>query len=186
MVVRQPDASDAAALMATVDDVVVRTSGWNRAHAAAMRSEPHVRAGMLAGSHWLITERELGAVIGSVSVHGFDASGTSCELGWWLGPSWRRRGYGSEAVEVTVAALHRAGVARVRFGTAHDNIAVHRIARKLGAVVTRSGPHELPDGSVISAVWYAHVATGQPGPGAGEPAVSTLESTASATRRPPA
>jgi RimJ/RimL family protein N-acetyltransferase len=139
-----------------MDDEFRRANGWTdigvRTIVAAIRSPTSVRAQAWA----VICDRRTGELIGSISATSVDRTAATCDLGWWLGPRWRGLGYGTEAVYLAITALHTAGIRRVVIGTAVDNLAVLRVAAKVGAIELRRGGHTLPDGTVVDGVWLAH------------------------------
>ena len=106
-----------------------------------------------------IVGRTTGELIGTVSVDDVDLDSMTCSLGWTVGPPWRRRGYGTEAICAVLHGLHRIGMRSVRIGTSTSNLAARRVAEKAGAVLSEQRDHTLPDGSRVESVWYEHLAT---------------------------
>jgi RimJ/RimL family protein N-acetyltransferase len=159
---RRPHPADEHAYAATMDDDFRRINGWDTGlvdrSLQLIRSPPAIS--LLAWA--LIWSRETGSVVGSISADQVDADGRTCELGWWLGPGHRGRGYGTEAVCLALGALHAAGVERIRIGTALDNVAVRRVAAKVGAAEESQTGHRLPNGRRVDAIWYVHTSPAAP------------------------
>ena len=163
VVLRRLRRRDADAFLATIDEVVVTTNGWEEG------AREEVAQGLRVWGHGrivdevLITDRRSRAVIGSMSIQQIDEEARTCELGWNLGPEWRGRGYGTEAVRLAVQALHGAGIREIRVGTNADNLAVQRVVEKLGARPLDNTQHVLPNGTTIESLWYAfHPLVGSP------------------------
>jgi RimJ/RimL family protein N-acetyltransferase len=156
LVLRRSRPRDAAGYGATVDDEVVEANGWpSGMREAAMEAIATRGVGRLA-SEVVITHGKTGELLGAMSIDCTDEDHTTCELGWWLGPGARRQGYGTEAVRAVLPALQAAGVHRVRIGTSPDNLAVQRIAQRVGAKPLPNRPHVLPDGTTVESAWFAH------------------------------
>lgn len=159
---RRPRPADEHAYAATMDDDFRRINGWDTG--LVDRSLQLIRSpraiSLLAWA--LIWSRETGSVVGSISADQVNAAGRTCQLGWWLGPEHRGRGYGTEAVRLALGALHAAGVERIRIGTALDNVAVRRVAAKVGAAEESQTGHRLPDGRWVDAIWYVHTSSAAP------------------------
>jgi RimJ/RimL family protein N-acetyltransferase len=80
------------------------------------------------------------------------------EVGGWLSPSYRSRGFGTELFTGAVLFVHHhLGEHSVRAGTETTNIAAASALRSAGFQPT-TGPstHELPDGRVIPTLWFRH------------------------------
>ncbi|MGW4650862.1 GNAT family N-acetyltransferase [Kitasatospora sp. NPDC004289] len=80
------------------------------------------------------------------------------EIGGWLAPDYRYRGFGAEvAAAVTDLAHRHFGLATVRAGTAVTNRAGLRTLEAAG-FVPAEGParHVLPNGREVAAAWYRH------------------------------
>jgi RimJ/RimL family protein N-acetyltransferase len=93
---------------------------------------------------------------------GFDRA--TGEVGGWLSPSYRSRGFGTELFTGAVLFVHHhLGEHSVRAGTETTNSAAAAALRSAGFHPT-TGPnmHELPDGRAIPSLWFRHD-TDQPG-----------------------
>jgi hypothetical protein len=97
----------------------------------------------------VIVARTTGELVGSITSTWVDPAHRSCEIGWWIGPAARGRGYADETVAAVVPALHAAGIRRVWIGTASDNAAVLRTIARIGALFVDQGLMPLPDGRPI-------------------------------------
>lgn len=153
LVIRAVRSDDAQALRATIDDEVRRANGWTR------RTERQilrlVRRDLASHLGVLVITDHQDEVVGEAQANP-RPDGSAWEIGWWVGPGHRGQGHATEAVGALVARLHDRGASKVVFGTAADNVAIRRIAEKLGAVVESNAPVRLPDGSTPAAIWYAH------------------------------
>jgi RimJ/RimL family protein N-acetyltransferase len=156
LVLRRPTRGDAAAFGATVDATSIAANGWTRKQARQATGLMRLGIGDTNGAALLVTDRSTGTVLGRVTIRVPHGDLDHWELGWSMGPTFRGRGYGTEAVGATFAALHALGVPRIVVGTATDNVGVHRVLDKLGAHHLGTGPHQLPDGTTIVTDWFAH------------------------------
>jgi RimJ/RimL family protein N-acetyltransferase len=171
LILRRPRRRDIGAVVRTMDAVVLQTNGWtDEARRRMIRS---IRIGTFgpANAELLIVARDSGEVLGSVSVRHADGKLTSCEVGWWLGPEHRGRGYGTEMLRALLPAVHAAGTPQIRIGTATDNTAVKRVLAKVGARHVETRPHTLPDGTTIDSQWYAYDAADHLAASGGGPTV---------------
>ena len=107
-----------SAVAATIDDVVKRTNGWTSVMA---RNQSLAIERGLAPTHRVICELGAG-VVGVISTYTLDQLTTArCQLGFWIGPSGRGKGYGTEAVTAFVEHLHTSGTTVIEASTAHTN-----------------------------------------------------------------
>ena len=74
---------------------------------------------------------EPGRVAGMVSLM-LDALGVEGDLGWWVAPPWRRRGFATQAALAMVDFARAMGVARITAGTLPDNHPSQAVMRKIG------------------------------------------------------
>jgi RimJ/RimL family protein N-acetyltransferase len=96
-----------------------------------------------------VRERLAGAI-------GFDRD--RGDVGGWLSPSYRSRGFGTELFTGAVLFVHHhLGEHSVRAGTEPTNVAAASALRSAGFYPT-TGPstHELPDGRAVPALWFRH------------------------------
>jgi GNAT superfamily N-acetyltransferase len=86
-------------------------------------------------TYWLIALAHTG--IGLVGFKGFPDAQGQVEIGYGLAPTYRNRGYTTEAVQTLIdwAFLTPERIAIVAANTALDNIASHRVLQKVGLVV---------------------------------------------------
>jgi RimJ/RimL family protein N-acetyltransferase len=158
LVPRQPTPADTAGLARTMDDVMLASNGWTAKHAADLLGRPARLAAMdRMYPDTVIASRTSGEILGHTMCGNIDVDERSCEIGWWVGPAARGRGYGTEAVTALVGALHGVGFRRIWIGTATDNVAVQRTAATIGArLVRQERRHKLPNGRVVPSLWFAH------------------------------
>lgn len=82
------------------------------------------------------------------------------ELGWWLAPEARGQGLGRASLAVALVHVHRdLGLRVAQMGTEVHNVRAVRQIEAVGATPLEEGRHTLPNGRVIDARWYHHVAT---------------------------
>jgi RimJ/RimL family protein N-acetyltransferase len=158
LLLRRPTKDDSTARFATVDAAVVQTDGWRPSDVAAFSRV--CRAPQLDPSACvvLITDKASGQVLGELSLVSGEPHRRRCRITWWMGPRYRRQGYGTEAVGATLAALDAAGMREVMIGTRPIDTAVRRVCERLRMVQTSTVPwsFRLPDGRRVGAVWYVH------------------------------
>ena len=88
------------------------------------------------------------------------ATGGTWRLGWWLAPEARGQGLGRASLAVALVHVHRdLGLRVARMGTEVHNVRAIRQIEAVGATPVEEGRHTLPDGRVIDARWYHHVAS---------------------------
>lgn len=75
-------------------------------------------------------------------------TGNSIELGIWLAPDQRGIGFGTEALQLAIEHWSSLGY-QVRLSTSVGNLAMLRVAEKLGLERVGTEPRTLPDGEVI-------------------------------------
>ena len=87
--------------------------------------------GLVIWLTWVVRLVPLGEAIGLVQAT-IDEEGAA-DLGWLVGCRWQRRGFGVEAVRCAVGMLEgRVGVLAVRARLHRDDVASHRVARRVG------------------------------------------------------
>ncbi len=91
------------------------------------------RALSSGGVVWAGVDRATGRLVGSFELKGTDWRVRSTEIGYWVAPWARGRGYATEAVR-TIArwVLREQGFARLELRAATGNLASQRVARKAG------------------------------------------------------
>jgi len=77
------------------------------------------------------TLSEPGPVIGMVSLM-LDALGVEGDLGWWVAPPWRGRGFATQAALAMVDFARAMGVARLTAGTQPENLPSQGVIRRIG------------------------------------------------------
>jgi ribosomal-protein-alanine N-acetyltransferase len=109
-----------------------------------------------AGAALTIADVESDAYLGSVVLHSFDWHHRRCEIGFWLIPRARRRGFGARAVALAVSwAFDELDLLRVEMTTTPDNAAVAALAARLG--FAREGilrQRNVERGQRVDVVWF--------------------------------
>jgi RimJ/RimL family protein N-acetyltransferase len=131
-----PYTEDDARLWCTVTSHELRTSG--------------------SGLQRATVERTTGRLVGSFGLVHTDWRDLSTEVGYWVAPWGRGRGFATEAARaLSEWALHEQGFERVQLRAATGNAASNRVAEKAG--FTREGVARnagtVPGGRVDLVVW---------------------------------
>ena len=158
LVLRNARATDAAAVGATIDRVVLEAQGWSPLMGRQWVQGTRRQGSVLMPGFLVVCDRDGGQVLGVVAISAIDRQSGTAELGWWMGPDARGRGLGTEALAAGIAVLHDQGIVRVVVGTREENSAVRAALAKVGARLTETRLHRLPDGSETPSAWYVHVA----------------------------
>ena len=157
---RAPRSSDRQAYAASLDPTMMAANGWpeklRRRAIAAVKHADRLPARHLT----VIADRRTDEALGWIT-HTITGA-ASCEMGWTIASHARGRGYGTEAVRAAVAAANRKGLRHVTMGTGVDNEPARRLIERVGGLVTRTGPHTLPNGATIESVWYSLDAPTEP------------------------
>ncbi|MFC0865317.1 GNAT family N-acetyltransferase [Sphaerimonospora cavernae] len=91
-------------------------------------------AGPGDGGSFAIEPRGGGRLAGAIGVQREDHERGDAEVGYWIAPWARRRGYAAEAVRMLTAHLLRSGFQRVHLLVATGNHASRAVARRAGFV----------------------------------------------------
>ena len=135
---------------------------WDRETAAAMdslcrRAERLSRRRLERGdwrwyAAWLLVEKSACQSIGSACFMGLPGLSGWLELGYWITPDRRHRGYMTEAVEtLTRWSLQQPGVRTVRAQTQRSNPASCRVLEKCGFRLIRALPSGFAAGEEL--IW---------------------------------
>jgi RimJ/RimL family protein N-acetyltransferase len=151
---REPEWRDRRRIAGAVDDVVISAMGWGPVHAKGIRRLGYNLEQAIVGGYLVVVNQSDDKTVGMVQLHTFDRSEATCELGCWFGADARGRGFGTEAVRLALAEASRRGFRSVVICTQASNVAMQRVAQKVGAWSVPSDPHRLPDGTVIKAVCF--------------------------------
>ena len=164
LVIRTLVRSDAPAVMATIDQVVEDTNGW-------LPQTKHDLVGAIeagwAHGHRAICIRSSGEVIGVVQVYSLaqiqayrlaQMAVDQCQIGFWIGAPHRQQGYATEAVAAFVDHLHGLGMRSVHASTATTNEPVRLLLARVGFEPAPPRQHTLPNGEVLDALDFRHVA----------------------------
>jgi RimJ/RimL family protein N-acetyltransferase len=156
LVLRAVTKDDVDGVADTIDEDVIVVNGWpEHMKGDWLRDVARADRDPVVG-RWLITVAATREIVGSMGMNMIDPAARTCELGWWIGPTGRGRGYATEALRATLDALHANGLVEVRIGTAEDNVAIRRILEKVGATFVEVRPHRLPNGVTEASSWYVH------------------------------
>ena len=156
LVVRPYSADDAHHLSATIDDEVMEANGWRpvdvRRWARSLRVEELRELSCL----YTIASQDSG-VLGYAS---FTLSpDRSLEVGFWLGPSARGHGLGTEVLTMLARIAGRHGHQQVRIETRQDNIGMRRSCERAGGTQLADTERTLPNGEIITSARYLLTAT---------------------------
>ncbi|HEX3425726.1 MAG TPA: GNAT family N-acetyltransferase [Acidimicrobiales bacterium] len=165
LVLRPATVDDLDALVATVDQEVIRWQGYPSEPAQLrkfidnwLRSEKR----MPTYRHWIICDRATSDVIGSRSLWPAGGTHRTCETGSWLGPGWRRHGLGVEELTAVLQFVEGyLSYTTVVAGTEATNLAARRQYERCGFVVVARPDkllHQLPDGRTVPATWLCRTA----------------------------
>ena len=142
---------------AMIDAEFMHQNGWapdHRSQLLEMMRRP--RWVLVEHGYLLARERGSGDMVGMVTFSKFDRRSSRCELGWFVAPDSRGRGFGLELLEASVAELHSLGIAVVVIVTRASNVKVQRCMDRIGGVLVDKRPADMPDGSVVELLWYEH------------------------------
>jgi RimJ/RimL family protein N-acetyltransferase len=146
---------------ATIDQTIYEENGWPGHH-----SDLTSQLGALGESANDMLSDDVGfaiqrrspdgtpSLLGAVTLAYIDPQLRSAEVGWWMAADVRGQGLGKVGLRLAVEGFRDAGLETLIVGTAETNIAVHRSVEGLGGVLTKSGPHKLPNGTIIESRWY--------------------------------
>jgi RimJ/RimL family protein N-acetyltransferase len=155
LLIRAPTPADQDGLVATIDDEVRRANGWTALAERSIVVPIGWSDGFAGDTGVLVLCDAAGTVLGEANARP-RSDRDAWEIGWWIGPAWRRQGFATEAAGGLIERLHERGVATVVFGCRADNVAIVRLAASVGAETESTGPFALPDGSQPDAVWFVH------------------------------
>lgn len=135
LILRPPEAADADAALAAVDEEVRRWMAWSveytrdkALHWCAREAFRDRRREAV----FVIVPRETGLFAGVVGIGRADWDIGVAEAGYWIGPAARRRGYVAEALRAVAAHAFGLGLYRLEVLAATGNIASQRVAQRAG------------------------------------------------------
>ena len=141
LLIRPAIRADTSAVAATIDEVVERTNGWTSAMA---REQPLAIERGLAPAHRVICELGAG-VVGVIATYTLDRLTTvRCQIGFWIGPDGRGKGYGTEALAALVEHLHATGTTVIEASTSYTDEPAQRVIEKAGFTLVGGHAHTLP------------------------------------------
>lgn len=156
VLVRPAVGTDGRLLRATIDDEVVQWMGWTEGHVSDLATWDRSTQQTLRQAGYLtVVDKAEDEVVGAVVLGGVDVDRGTAELGLWLGPTARGRGYSRETLELGLQAFGKVGIKIVRIVTAENNKRMRRIAEQVGARPMLGVEHTLPNGHEVDGVIYA-------------------------------
>ncbi|WP_169806691.1 GNAT family N-acetyltransferase [Microtetraspora malaysiensis] len=137
IVLRPFDRRDAFDVLAAVrdDPEIARWMPWAAGYTLERAVEwctRHAHAPGLSGANFAIEPRDGGRFAGAVGVHRADRERGDVEVGYWISPWARRRGYAVEATRLVTAHLLDLGFDRVQLVIATGNHASQAVAKRAG------------------------------------------------------
>jgi RimJ/RimL family protein N-acetyltransferase len=147
-------------LFATMDETVECENGWPTGYLAEMKTA--IDADTVTNrpcddvGYGIRVRSATGepVLVGAVTLSAIDPELHSAEIGWHMVADVRGQGIGKIGLRLAATGFRNAGLESLIIGTAETNSAVHRAVEGLGASLTRTGPHTLPNGRVIDSRWY--------------------------------
>ena len=141
LLLRPFTAADAPDVLAAVDDPEIRRwMPWAAGYTmeTALQWCPRLAHIDVANAvHFALEPKEGGRLAGCAGVHRADWERGYAEVGYWMAPWARRRGYAAEATRRISEYLFERGFQRVHLIVAEGNVASEAVARKAG--FTREG-----------------------------------------------
>jgi RimJ/RimL family protein N-acetyltransferase len=157
--VRAVRSSDADAIEATIDDVVIGVMGWPVDMAARYRTAVRRRR---APTLMVITERDREVAIGVVALEPLPVTDSepfhrTVRIGLWMGPQGRGKGHMGRAVRLLVELMIGNDISLLA-ETAPTNHAARHVLERAGMVETARRVVRLPDGSEVDGIVYERFA----------------------------
>lgn len=116
---------------------------------------------------WAVLERETNVLIGAAGIWNGDGEERFTEIGYWIHPLFRRRGYGSEAVKAVLDYAEKKDIGPVYAKIRENNKSSRKLAEKLGFQFVFSENARHPVGGSTKAdpgqtearqLWYRYAA----------------------------
>jgi len=146
---RLMDRRDAPAFAATMTPDVVAENRW----------EPHIRLDYIdavkraaLGSAWAICARTTGDIVGVITAG--ESFAGEVELGIWVGPPHRGKGYASAAVAALVRLVGPSNYDAIAASTAVTNAPMQAALLRAGFEEEKRYDHEFPNGETTPAIRY--------------------------------
>lgn len=161
----RPAERDVDAFLASADAEVRRVQGYDDAAVEAARAAFLAAASSTDGACpellGVYDEEHGGRFAGRYSIERGDDP-VRATLGWWLGPESRGRGLGRESLRLVIAYAHdHLWIPVLEMGTSAGNRPALAQIEAVGAEPTGRGPHRLPNGETVEAVWFQHRAVAE-------------------------
>jgi RimJ/RimL family protein N-acetyltransferase len=150
--IRSLTARDADALAATIDVDVMAENRWDpgvrdRFIEVIRNSQPTLA--------FAICDHATGDVAGVIQLAPSSLAESEWDLGIWIGPEHRGRGFASEAVPLFVSTLNNKVYPSVGASTSVGNIAVQRAVQRAEFVEVNRYRHQFDNGDGIEAIRYS-------------------------------
>ena len=140
---------DVSAFSATIDAVVVAENRWdssdrdNYINAVRRSSLP---------STYAICERRTGGIVGVIAVSA--VAELDAQLGVWIGPQYRGRGYTSDALTALVRHLRSTQCTSIGASTARTNVPMQKALRRAGFAEQSTYTHRFSNGETAPAIRF--------------------------------
>lgn len=146
---RLMDRWDVPGFSATIDADVVAENRWG----------PSDRDGYITAlessalpSAYAICERHTGEIVGAIILSA--AGELDAQLGVWVGPSYRGRGYLSDALKSLVHHLRSTQCVSIGASTAQTNVPMQSALRRAGFVEQQRYTHQFRNGETVRAIRF--------------------------------
>jgi RimJ/RimL family protein N-acetyltransferase len=153
LVLRSARPKDTDALMSTIDSIMTTENHWSPED--LVRFEVSLRCGALAHelTIWSISDK---CIVGGISARRDPKIRGQRELGIWIGPAFRHRGFASEALALLASHLHERGIRRIVAESAETNDRVRRAFLVAGFTIEGTGQHLFADGDEVASIFYLY------------------------------
>ena len=148
-----------------VDDEIITQNGWTSEWKADIEKATDLaRLGVFPSDRslapklvdFVIASRSEGTVMGSISLNPLsDGSLDAAEVGYWIGPEYRRRGFATAALDaISRFGFVHLGLTRIVASTAANNAASIKVIESASFTFTGAGTVTLPNGVATAARMY--------------------------------
>jgi RimJ/RimL family protein N-acetyltransferase len=140
---------DVSAFSATIDADVVAENRWD----SSVRDDyiSAVRRSLLP-STYAICDRRTGGIVGAISVSAVGEC--DAQLGVWMGPQDRGRGYTSDALTALVRHFRNTQCTSIAASTAQSNVPMQSALRRAGFAEQLAYTHRFPNGETVPAIRF--------------------------------
>ncbi len=134
---------------------MIEANGMVANHAQLVATMTRSASGIGRRGQLVAVEAATGEPVAFVPVSNVTAPG-SWNVGLWVTPAKRGKGFSVEALRGVMELLHEVGVEVAHLGTAVDNEAMKAAAVRSGCTFDEVRPHKLPNGTTVMSNWYSH------------------------------